>query len=223
MTNGNFIINELLDKSMSKKSINLSAAGLKNIVIKEEEKFKFIIGEKEIEMNKFFAEFISPTVSHIHHFDPTINSIDITQCLKKNNQTQRTNQRREDLLQKLSTEHTLTQILNLSQGQHIEIENESDLFSLRYLSILLNNSELQNKIFEITTKEEISEEELLEEIIFLSEIKSTHNEINLTKLIDEISSRISNDNKSFLEKIPKHILYLILHNEHFIYVLLIHI
>ena len=205
---------------MNKKSISLSAVGLKNIVINEEEKFKFIIGEKELEMNKFFAEFISPTVSHIHHFDPTINSIDITECLKNKNSRNvktRQKQKREEVLQKLSTEHTLSQILKLSEGQYIEIENETDLNSLRYLSILLNNFEMEEQIEYMMNETGKSDEELLDEIIFLSEINLNDDKNIYFKLIDELSSRISKDNESFLERIPKDILYLILHNEHFKY------
>lgn len=73
---------------MSKHTFILSSAGLRNIILssnseniyinslnEEFNQFKFIIGQKEIKMNKIFAEFLSPIVSHIHHSDPTINSI----------------------------------------------------------------------------------------------------------------------------------------------------
>ena len=56
---------------MKGQSIILSAAGFKNIIVKEEEEeFVFIIGTSEMKMNRIFAEFISPKVSHIHHSDP---------------------------------------------------------------------------------------------------------------------------------------------------------
>ena len=63
---------------MSSKSFILSASGLKNVIfrsIQKEEQFVFVIGDKEIEMNRHLAEFISPRVSHIHQTDPTINRI----------------------------------------------------------------------------------------------------------------------------------------------------
>lgn len=59
---------------MSKKSFILSSSGL-NIVFTsktKEDDFYFVFGDKEICMNRFLAEFISPRVSHIHQTDPTI-------------------------------------------------------------------------------------------------------------------------------------------------------
>lgn len=59
---------------MNRKSIILSASGLKNILVEQEKdnEFVFLIWEKKLEMNKSFAEFLSSTISHIHHSDPTI-------------------------------------------------------------------------------------------------------------------------------------------------------
>ena len=59
---------------MNGKSFILSSSGLKNIV-EDQNEFTFIFGEIEVKMNNTFAEFISPLVSHLHHSDPTINSI----------------------------------------------------------------------------------------------------------------------------------------------------
>lgn len=72
---------------MTKKSFILSASGLKNIVLSsntefnsssnssEGDIFKFIFEDQEVKLNRIYAEFISPIVSHIHHSDPTIDSI----------------------------------------------------------------------------------------------------------------------------------------------------
>ena len=74
---------------MKGQSIILSAAGLKNIVFqeKEEEEFVFIIGRSEMKMNRIFAEFISPRVSHIHHSDPTINYLNLTEGIMSQNKS----------------------------------------------------------------------------------------------------------------------------------------
>ena len=66
---------------MNKKSIILSANGLKNLLIDKEEDFAFVIGGKEIKMNHIFAEFVSPTVAHVHRSDPTVKKFDLTEHL----------------------------------------------------------------------------------------------------------------------------------------------
>ena len=63
---------------MSKKTFILSCEGLQNVIFmnfNDEDTFHFIIGENDIEMNRFFADFISPRVSNLHQSDPTIQSI----------------------------------------------------------------------------------------------------------------------------------------------------
>lgn len=69
-------------KKMSTKALLLSSKGLANVVFNEnneENIFYFHFGDHEIKTNNFFAEFISPSVSHLHLADPTINSIDYSQ------------------------------------------------------------------------------------------------------------------------------------------------
>lgn len=64
---------------MSTKALLLSSKGLKNIVWDENDEenvFYFHFGDHEIKTNRFFAEFISPSISHLHLSDPTVNSID---------------------------------------------------------------------------------------------------------------------------------------------------
>ena len=59
---------------MEKKSLIISAAGLKNIIFSKNDEFIFIFGDKEIKMNRILADFISPRVNKLHRSDPTINS-----------------------------------------------------------------------------------------------------------------------------------------------------
>lgn len=59
---------------MTKKTIILSSAGLKN-VIRDNNEFIFSFGQHKISMNNIYAEFISPIVSHLHHSDPTISQL----------------------------------------------------------------------------------------------------------------------------------------------------
>ena len=192
---------------MSKQSIILSAAGLKNVVINKEEKeeeFIFKIGKKEMKMNKIFAEFISPRVSHIHQCDPTINFINLTDLNNNNNHSNKVN----EILEELFSENNLTRIKKLSEGNSIEIENEEIIKCIGYFSILVNNEELFQKIEEIkrtNKKDEINNNELLEEIEFLYEMNPTFNFYQYSKLIDSISTKITTDNIKDLQKIPKQI------------------
>ena len=199
---------------MSKQSIILSSAGLKNVIIDKEEEFVFKIGKKELKMSKIFAEFISPRVSHIHQCDPTINFINLSEFFNNTKNTSKFNK----ILEELGSETFFTQILNLSQGNNIEIENNQIIKLMLYFSILVNNEELFNKINEIqmtNNKNENNIKELLEEIEILYELNPTFNGLRCSKLINEISSKINENNKNILKEVPKQILYLILNNEHF--------
>lgn len=151
---------------MNKQTIILSAAGLKNVITnKEDEEFIFNIGEKELKMNKLFAEFISPRVSHIHQCDPTINFINFSDFPHNNKDSSKVHQ----ILTELGSESFLTQISNLAEGGSIEIEDNGLKRLIKYFSILVNNEELFQKINEIdktTEKEEKNIKELLEEVEF---------------------------------------------------------
>lgn len=59
---------------MEKKSLIISASGLKNIVFPRNDDFLFIFGEKKIKINRILADFISPRVFNLHRSDPTIKS-----------------------------------------------------------------------------------------------------------------------------------------------------
>lgn len=110
---------------MSKKTLILSSAGLKNIIPEatQEDEFQFIFGEKPIYTKNVFAEFISPKVSKMHKIDPTINSIFFFDKYK-------------DVY---ITDETISNIkLLLLNGSSIEI-NEEESFQLKIISILLDN------------------------------------------------------------------------------------
>ena len=66
------------------KYFHISASGLKNIIFasNENEDFRFVIGSEEIKMRKILADFISPLVSHIHHSDPTIDSLSLNKFIR---------------------------------------------------------------------------------------------------------------------------------------------
>ncbi|KAK8887458.1 hypothetical protein M9Y10_038503 [Tritrichomonas musculus] len=200
---------------MNKQTIILSAAGLKNLITnKEDEEFIFNFGEKKLKMNKLFAEFISPRVSHIHQCDPTINFLNLSDFPHNNKDSSKVHQ----ILTELGSESFLTQISNLAEGGRIEIEDNGLKRLIKYFSILVNNEELFQKINEIdkaTEKEEKNIKELLEEVEFLYDMNPTFRCHYDSDLIDEISSKLSKNDDKELKAIPKKILHLILHSEHF--------
>lgn len=59
---------------MEKKSLVISASGLKNIAFTDKDEFLFIFGKRKIKMNRILADFISPRVNNLHRLDPTIKS-----------------------------------------------------------------------------------------------------------------------------------------------------
>lgn len=194
---------------MSTKSIILSSCGLRNIVISsqlQEEEFRFINGDQEIKMPKILAEFLSPRVSHLHQCDPTIDHLNFKELL--HNMGTKTTQFDEIL-----NENTKESIKRLISGQYIEID-ENNFDNLRRLSVLLNNEELFKQINLFNEKEKTIDERL-DEIILYYEISGETFSFESTKMIDDIASQISTDDKEKMKKIPLKILYSILKNEHF--------
>ena len=133
---------------MSSKSIILSSAGLKNIILNDfnsESQFIFIFGEFELKMNTIFAEFVSPKVSHLRYADSTINSIQFDKTYP-NFEISTTNYAQS--YRELFTEDIISIVYQISCGYSVEI-NQEQSFRLQLISILLENEELYDKINEI--------------------------------------------------------------------------
>lgn len=187
---------------MDTKSFILSSSGFKN-VIKDEKQFTFIFGEKDFHMNSMCAEFLSPLVSHLHHSDPTIDSIHLQ--LPPNVNMNDSNDYISDDLKHI--------IIDLSNGSQVTI-NETQSEKIRYLSILLCNEELYSKMRELYPKE--NEEEQIQ--FYLDEIKmidqlSKQNgsmQIDVNYLINMISSHLYCIGKEEIKNLPIKIIQKIL-------------
>lgn len=175
---------------MSKKSVILSSKGLKNIVNQEEE-FVFIFGERELHMNNIFAEFLSPLVSHLHHFDPTIDIFHYNFEQK----------RMKALITELFTDETLFYLRELSSGSSIEIDSNNARKILQ-ISIFLCNDELYTAMDNLYPQETdliINDiDQILQELEIFEE---TNKIINNNKFLNSqsYSKRITNI-ASFLSK-----------------------
>ena len=207
---------------MKGQSIILSAAGLKNIVFqeKEEEEFVFIIGRSEMKMNRIFAEFISPRVSHIHHSDPTINYLNLTEGIMSNNKNKSDKKKKflENIIERVSSSNTISKMKELSRGERIEKIEKEEVSSLLYLSILLNNDELTENLYDEMREIEKHQERRIEEQLEHLEIYVYLNESQIkterSPIFEDILKGISinKQTQEILQKLSKEVFYLILNN-----------
>ena len=128
---------------MNTKSFILTSAGLKNIIQKEDE-FTFVFGERSIKTSNVFAQFLSPIVSHLHHSDPTIESIHFdypfeSKLLNLSN------------IDELISEDIISILQEISKGSSISLNNTQSN-KLQILSIFFDNDELFNKLEELFPK-----------------------------------------------------------------------
>lgn len=126
---------------MTKKLFTISASGLQKVVFSPNDgsdNFRFIFGDKEVQMNSFLADFISPRVSRIHQIDPTIDSIFL------NNFTDETNNNPTIF----NDSELITNFKQISMGRSVEIDEEMS-YKMRFLSILIDNGEIFNGMGEL--------------------------------------------------------------------------
>lgn len=198
---------------MSSKSIILSSAGLKNIILNDfnsENQFNFIFGEFEIKMNTIFAEFVSPKVSHLRYADSTINSIQFDKAFP-NLEISTTNY--AQTYRELFTEDIISIVHQISCGYSVEI-NQEQSFRLQLISILLENEELYDKINEIYPID-ISETNInlyLQHLQFFYSFSDSSNRFNYTNIIDYLSNHLYLFKTSQLLSLPKSLLYKLISN-----------
>lgn len=187
------------------KTFKISASGLKNIVFQNgcENTFQFIIGQQIIETNQILADFISPRVSHIHHADPTVNSINLNDFIQEQQISQ---------FSSIFTKKAVDQIKNLIEGLPIEIDLEQ-IDQLRLLSILLENDDLYSELNELFPMN-LDVTKINFYVQFLQFLTTDYSTFHNTNLFDFISSRVYSIDKEKLLKFSESILYMILSNEH---------
>lgn len=188
---------------MAKKSITLSSAGLKNILINDidkENEFRFIYGKEDIKMNKFVAEFLSPTVSQLLYSDPTFSSYTIDLPSQD--------------IQNIFTEDIISLLKQLSMGFPIEFDSKQSL-KLEQISIILGNAEMFKKIHDSFNPDlsKTNINEIIERILIYDKIPSTFQVLDELNLIDILSTRFYSINPDLLKKLPLHILYQIISNK----------
>lgn len=209
-----FTIDENSEKD---KTFLLSSSGLKNIIFDtrkgelissseiqknsnkklEENEFRFIIGKYEVITNRFLADFISPRVSHLHHSDITVNSIDLNEFIQ------------DEINSNEVFDFELIEIFKkIMIGTQIDINFEIAQ-KLYYLANLLGNEEISNKmkeLFDLNLEQKNADD-------CLSYLKIRSNLINQKDIVDLVSSKFYLFDHSKLLKLPKSTLFLILSNE----------
>ena len=193
-----------------KKSLILSSKGLKNISLNtftDEDDFVLVFDEQQIRMKKIFAEFISPVISNLHHSDPTIEQIRFDD-LYPNNSVEF-----KKFIKDILTEETISLLHEISNGSTIEI-NSSQSFQLRFLSILLGNEELFDKINELFLPDfsEANLDTYIEYIECCYNFSKLWPDFDFSGLLDYLSSNFYQiDEEKFL-KLPRSIQYSIISN-----------
>lgn len=192
---------------MSSKSFILSSAGLKN-VIEDQSDFTFMFGKCEIVMNRIFAEFISPNVSHIHHSDPTIDSYQF--CYPQNANFAP--------IKEIFTEEMVNLLKLISQGIQVSITSDQSK-KMQHISILLGNSELFNSLQGLHSQQLTDnniEDSLVKLELYQYQPQNTtmFQNIDFSFLIDTISSNFYQIDQNKLKKLSTPILHAIISNEH---------
>lgn len=210
---------------MSQKSFILSASGLKNIVtiskdggaylcssksggedIKDDDIFRFILGDHEIRINRILADFISPRVSQIHSADPTINYIDLSSIIKNFPKSE-----------EVFTPDMINIFLQLASGDSVEVDVEMS-HKLRILSILLENQEIYDKMNEIypIKDDETNIESIIKYLQYFGCYKnfdSCHTSFNNKSMIDLVSSKFYSIDQSSLLRLSNPVLYSIISSD----------
>lgn len=162
---------------------------------------------KQIKMNTFFAEFISPAVSHLHKADPTINSINFELFLKNSH---------DNNISSIFSDDIISILVQLSRGFSISI-NENQSNKLLLASIILGNGELFNKIWDIypIDQNESQIDFYLQLLQFSHDIDAnlgSYSQFNYNNIIDFLSKSFDLIDKQKIFSLHKSVIYSILLN-----------
>ena len=197
---------------MSTKTIIISSSGLKNITLNSsdiEDDLILVFGDHTIQMNRIFAEFVSPIVSHIRQSDPTIQYVNFENLFssKKSDFIKCTND--------IFSSDIISIFRDISSGSSIEIDN-SQALKLRLLSIILGNEELFNKINELFPPD-FSKENISNYVDFIQTcypFSRFSTKFDFIGLIDNISRNFYSIEPEKILKLPRSIQYSIISNPH---------
>lgn len=197
---------------MATKPLILSSAGLRNINIgscSEEHYFCFQIGQRQIVMNSFYADFISPIVANHHRADPTLDILVFDGFFTKG---------LEEFVsfsKEVITEEMSMIILQLASGVSVDV-NQDQAFKLRFFSIIIGNEELYQKVNELFPTEfnEGNIELYLQHALCCYYFSKFYPDFNFSEVTDFLANNFYALNQDMLLQLPKTILYMIISNSH---------
>ena len=168
-----------------------------------EKDFTFIVGENEYNVSKIFADFVSPNVNKQHKVDPTSNTYYIPKYddsnefnyFKKLNLENNTKNDNEDIF---------NYIIQLSEGNEIEV-NKSNKNQLLYYFNLLGNSEFLKFLLDSETFQEINERNAIDRLLI-----KLSNSISAKDELSYISSNLYGFDENTLSSLDSETLSLIL-------------
>lgn len=188
------------------KTFLISASGIENIILSinnGDENFQFIIGKHEINMNRIYADFISPRVSKMHSFDSTVDSLCFNDFIYRTEQ-----------IDTVFTPELIENFKLMSKGKAIEVD-ENMAHQIKILSVLLDNEEIfnqMNQMFPFESKKD-KFNDYLQFIGFFNTKKSNFFKFNNNQLFDIISSNFFSFDEKKLLQLPIPILYSIISNK----------
>ena len=157
-------------------------------------------------MKKIFAEFISPVISNLHLSDPTIEQIRFDDLYPNKDANFK------KITKEILTEETISLLQEISSGSVIEI-NSSQSFQLRFISIILGNEELFDKINELFLPDFSENLDT-----YIEYIESCYNfsklwpDFDFEGLLDYLSSNFYQIDQDKFLKLPCYIQYSIISN-----------
>lgn len=119
-------------------TILLSASGLQNIRQEEPEYFTFKFGERELKLEKIFAQFLSPKVSQIHLSDPTVDFLNFEFMLTS----------KFPKYDEFFSDDIFDLLQKISRGYSVDVK-DNQAHKLALVAMLLGNKELTGLSLEL--------------------------------------------------------------------------
>lgn len=200
-------------------SFILSASGISNIPVKNENSFRFIFGSHEITLNRINADFISPIVSSLHNTDSNANSFQFGDLFQKIPQIQNFNPisptytRYEDII---DTE-TIENIKSISNGKSVDL-NGDHCHKIRLISIIFGNQSMYDEIKQYMKQHDIFVSDIdknMEYLLYFHYCSKNFGTLIMdSEIIEFISGQFYSIDKQKLLALPRSILFEIISNQH---------
>lgn len=203
---------------MATKQFILSASGLQNIPVENDNVFRFLFENKEIQLNRIHADFISPIASHLHRTDSTSNSYQFGNIFNKipTIPTCDPNTIQYNKFDDVFDEKMLQIIKSISTGQRADI-NSIQFHKLRLISIIFGNSNMYDEVKETMKQNNFNNDDVdqyLQYLLYFHYFSKCYSpKISDKNIIHYIASHFYSIDKNKLAVLPKSTLLEIISDE----------